>query len=95
MLQVPLFFFFLRFLVSKNPEYYYDLSPASKITFELQGGYMTQDENLDFMDNLYYSDAIKIRECDDQSKSIDMSKKFILENLYKYKMLIDEYSKIK
>lgn len=58
-----------RYLVTKNINNYYDnLSEASKKTFELQGGKMSEEE-LKIMDgDIKLADMIKVRLYDDKSK---------------------------
>ena len=75
-----------RFLC-RNKNYYENLSKASKVSLQLQGGVMSDSETNEFLNNKYAEDAIKLRKFDDAGKiadikikSIDEFKKVILEN---------------
>lgn len=61
-----------RYLVTKNPEYYKNLSKASKETLEYQGGRMTVDEIREFeLDDLFYN-SLLVRKYDEMSKRTDI-----------------------
>jgi predicted HD phosphohydrolase len=63
-----------RYLVTTQPETYFNkLSDASKVTFKIQGGCLTQFEISEFRKNIHCKDAITLRICDDKSKNIDDS----------------------
>lgn len=53
-----------------STEYRYDLSPASRMTLELQGGKMTLEEKARFLADPFHWDAIVLRICDDKSKNM-------------------------
>lgn len=76
-----------RYLVSIDPEYENKLSVASRQTFALQGGKMTQDEIDMFQNETYFLDSLKIRKYDELAK--DVSK--ITTSIEK---LLDHYMKI-
>ena len=57
-----------RYLVTKDPAYSEKLSEASLKTFQMQGGYMTEFEIQQFLDNSYSEDAIQVRLWDDAGK---------------------------
>lgn len=60
-----------RWLCSTDKTYYDFLSPASKQSFEEQGGYMTVKEMEAFSSSKYFHHAIKVREIDDRAKIKD------------------------
>ena len=72
-----------RYLTGKFPDYFNKLSPASKMTLDMQGGVMRETEarlfEMDDLHNLF----IKIREWDDQAKI----KNIPLPSLDKYKQM--------
>jgi len=57
-----------RYLTFKNPEYYHQLSDASKKTLVHQGGVMTPDEAYHFETQATFKLNLKMREWDDQGK---------------------------
>ncbi len=58
-----------RYLVTKNiNDYYNKLSEASKKTFEIQGGRMSNEELKSMDRNIKLADMIKVRIYDDKSK---------------------------
>ena len=60
-----------RYLITKNPEYYNNLSSASKKTFEYQGGKLSSNELHEFEKDKLFKYHLKIREFDDKAKSTD------------------------
>lgn len=77
-----------RYLTYKNSAYYKNLSDASKITLEHQGGVMNAHEADLFEKDPYHLLYIKLREWDDKAKmvnvelpSLDKYKRMALENL--------------
>lgn len=60
-----------RWLCSTDKTYYHLLSPASKQSFEEQGGYMTVKEMEKFSSSKYFHHSIKVREIDDRAKIKD------------------------
>ena len=61
----------------RNKTYYDHLSKASKISLNLQGGVMTDDEAKKFSLLKYFNDAIKVRKYDDDGKIPDIKMKKI------------------
>jgi len=57
-----------RYLTYKYPEYYNQLSEASKATLEFQGGRMTEKEAVDFESNPDAELFIRLRYWDDKAK---------------------------
>ena len=57
-----------RYLSSTEETYYSLLSEPSKQSLVLQGGLMSEAEVSAFQQNLYFSDAVKLRKWDDQAK---------------------------
>lgn len=57
-----------RYLTYKYPEYYDQLSDASKATLEFQGGRMTEQEAIDFEQNPDAELFIRLRYWDDKAK---------------------------
>jgi phosphonate degradation associated HDIG domain protein len=57
-----------RYLCAKNEAYLKGLSPASKLSLELQGGPMTPLERARFETNPHYRDALRLRYWDDTAK---------------------------
>lgn len=60
-----------RYLVSTRPEYYDLLSDASRSSYYLQGGPMSQGEIAGFEEKPHYKEALLLRIWDDQAKDID------------------------
>jgi predicted HD phosphohydrolase len=73
-----------RYLTYRYPEYYNNLSQASKITLGFQGGVMTQDEALAFENDDLFNEYIAIRRWDDLAKRTQQP----LPDLLHYKELI-------
>lgn len=65
-----------RYLISTNPEYYQKLSDASKNTFVLQGGLLSDKEIKEFEKDKYFKYHLKLREWDDLAKD----PKFVYED---------------
>jgi 2-amino-1-hydroxyethylphosphonate dioxygenase (glycine-forming) len=61
-----------RYLTFKYPEYFQNLSEASRKTLELQGGVMTKEEALSFEKNPLFELSIKMRQWDEQAKEINV-----------------------
>jgi [1-hydroxy-2-(trimethylamino)ethyl]phosphonate dioxygenase len=57
-----------RYLCAVEPSYAAGLSPASRLSLELQGGPMTPAEVAAFEGNPYFRDAIRLRHWDDAAK---------------------------
>ena len=58
-----------RYLTYKFPEYYEQLSEASKRTLDFQGGKMTPGEAKDFQEDKYFERYIQLRKWDEMAKS--------------------------
>ena len=54
--------------LARNKKYYSQLSNASKISLELQGGIMDDEEAQKFTSLKFYKDAITLRKYDDEGK---------------------------
>ncbi|AGF85369.1 HD phosphohydrolase [Moumouvirus goulette] len=59
-----------RYLVTKFPDYINKLSDASRQTLKYQKNYMSVEEMTEFENDLSFSDSLKIRFYDDQSKIV-------------------------
>jgi phosphonate degradation associated HDIG domain protein len=57
-----------RYLCAAEPDYFGALSPASVVTLGLQGGPMSRAEADAFEAELYFRDAVRLRQWDDQGK---------------------------
>jgi phosphonate degradation associated HDIG domain protein len=57
-----------RYLCGSNPAYLEGLSPASRLSLEIQGGPMNAGEQARFRNNPSYHDAIRLRHWDDRAK---------------------------
>lgn len=62
-----------RYLTSKYPDYYNQLSEASKQTLEFQGGKMHAEEASQFEQDAYFDLFIKMRKWDEAAKIQDKS----------------------
>ena len=60
-----------RYLITKNSNYYDNLSSASQSTFAFQGGTMTDDERINFENNSHFRLHINLRKWDENAKSTD------------------------
>jgi 2-amino-1-hydroxyethylphosphonate dioxygenase (glycine-forming) len=76
-----------RYLVTTDKNYYNNLSDASKKTLEKQGKMMNEKEIIEFNNNPYFKDDLKIREYDDKAKLEDIK----LKSLDYYLNIIDTY----
>ena len=61
-----------RYLTLKYPEYYQQLSEASKKTLVFQGGVMTAEEAEDFESDAYFNLYISLRSWDEHAKQENM-----------------------
>jgi predicted HD phosphohydrolase len=57
-----------RYLTRKDPDYFNQLSEASRRTLEFQGGMMTDDEADLFEKDVLFSEIILMRRWDEQAK---------------------------
>lgn len=62
-----------RYLCFKSPDYYFNLSDASKATLEFQGEKMTRDEADKFEKDPLFLLSIKMREWDETAKKIGVA----------------------
>ena len=76
-----------RYLVSKNPEYYNNLSDASKQTLEFQGGPMSPEQMLKFELDPLFESSLLVRSYDERSKETDMK----INSLDYYKGFLTSY----
>jgi 2-amino-1-hydroxyethylphosphonate dioxygenase (glycine-forming) len=76
-----------RYLTFKYPEYYEQLSEASKITLTHQGGMMTENEALQFEADPLHELIIEMRRIDELAKLEHQP----LPDLAKYKMLMEKH----
>ncbi len=60
-----------RYLCTTDPEYYEDLSEASKKSFHLQGGAMSDEERTAFERHPFYREAVQLRTWDDRAKDLE------------------------
>lgn len=58
-----------RYLCATQADYWADLSPASKLSLELQGGVFSEAEAMDFIAQPYAKDAVQLRIWDDLAKA--------------------------
>ena len=82
-----------RYLTWKNPDYYDQLSEASKRTLEFQGGRMEQDEAQAFEQHPLFTLIIQMRMWDEEAKiedrpvgNLDKIKMMIVRHLYNQSM---------
>lgn len=57
-----------RYLTWKHPEYFNNLSEASRITLGYQGGVMGEQEAREFESNPLFNDSISLRRWDEEAK---------------------------
>lgn len=76
-----------RYLVTTDKNYYNNLSDASKKTLEKQGKMMNSHEIIEFKNNPYFKEDLKIREYDDKAKLENIK----LKSLDYYLNIIDTY----
>jgi 2-amino-1-hydroxyethylphosphonate dioxygenase (glycine-forming) len=76
-----------RYLTFKYPEYYEQLSEASKITLEHQGGMMTETEALQFESDPLHELIIEMRRMDELAKEEQQP----IPDLKKYKIMMEKY----
>ena len=75
-----------RYLLATDAEYFAKLSPASVITLKLQGGPMAAHEVAKFETELFYKEAVRVRQWDDQGKVAGLK----TPELSDYRALIDQ-----
>jgi 2-amino-1-hydroxyethylphosphonate dioxygenase (glycine-forming) len=79
-----------RYLTYHNPEYYDQLSEASKKTLEFQGGVMTYEEAMAFEEDDLFDQHVAIRRWDDLAKKTGEP----LPDLLHYKKMMIEHLSI-
>ncbi|MFM7320023.1 MAG: phosphonate degradation HD-domain oxygenase [Armatimonadota bacterium] len=62
-----------RYLCAKDPAYLDGLSPASRLSLELQGGAMPEGEVAAFEAGPHASEAVRLRRWDDRAKEVGLS----------------------
>ena len=70
-----------RYLCHKSKAYKDGLSPASRLSLQIQGGPMSADESTEFELNPFYKSAVELRRFDDMGKVSGM-KTPTLESFY-------------
>jgi phosphonate degradation associated HDIG domain protein len=73
-----------RYLTRKDPDYYNQLSEASRKTLEFQGGMMSVEEAEAFEKDPLFSEIILMRRWDEQAKTEDKP----VPDLYRYRTMI-------
>jgi phosphonate degradation associated HDIG domain protein len=73
-----------RYLTRKDPDYYDQLSEASKKTLEFQGGMMSDAETETFEKDPLFNEIVLMRKWDEQAKIQDKP----LPDLSRYRMMI-------
>jgi phosphonate degradation associated HDIG domain protein len=76
-----------RYLCATDASYFSKLSPASVVTLKLQGGPMNLTEVEDFQRVAHYTDALRVRRCDEAGKVAGLS----TPGLEDYRDLIDGF----
>jgi predicted HD phosphohydrolase len=61
-----------RWRCAREPEYYFRLSPASKLTLKAQGGPLSDDECLRFEEHPGFAEALALRTWDDAGKVLGL-----------------------
>jgi predicted HD phosphohydrolase len=57
-----------RYMCAVDPSYLAALSPASRLSLQVQGGPMSPGEVAEFEGNAYYRDAVRLRHWDDTAQ---------------------------
>ena len=76
-----------RYLTYKFPEYFFQLSDASKETLQIQGGQMTLTEAMTFEADAFFNNYIMLRRWDEQAKAVHKP----LPDLKIYKAMIESH----
>lgn len=79
-----------RYLCTKRPEYLAGLSDASRLSLQLQGGVMTEQEVAEFEANPHYRAAIELRHHDDAGKVAGANTK----SLEDYRELVTRFIRV-
>eukprot|EP01080_Neovahlkampfia_damariscottae_P004906 gene4906-8495_t len=73
--------------LARDPNYYKNLSQASKDSLKVQGGILNEQEQSEFLKYEFAKDALELRKLDDLGKEIDLKtpdfhhfSKYVLEN---------------
>ena len=83
-----------RYLITIKEDYYEKLSDASKITFEYQGGKLTEEEIHRFEQDKYFDYHLRLREFDDKAKSTDpriLEKIELMDPINYYKGVVEKF----
>ena len=83
-----------RYLITTKEGYYDSLSVISKITFENQGGKLSEEEIHQFERNKYFDYHLRLSEFDDKAKSTDaeiLEKIKLTDPINYYKEMIEKY----
>jgi 2-amino-1-hydroxyethylphosphonate dioxygenase (glycine-forming) len=78
-----------RYLTLKDPDYYNQLSEASKKTLEFQGGLMSVEEAVSFEKDPLFNEIILMRRWDEQAKVQNKP----LPDMHRYKSMIIDHLK--
>jgi gamma-butyrobetaine dioxygenase len=74
-----------RYLCATEPGYEQALSPASRLSLELQGGRFTAEEQAVFERSPFAADAVRLRRWDDAGKIPDL----VIPGLEHYRPLLE------
>ncbi len=75
-----------RYLVSRQPDYLQQISPASQETLKRQGGAMTEQEAEAFEKDPLFNEKLTVRRCEENGKTVGVS----VSELAEYRqMLVD------
>jgi [1-hydroxy-2-(trimethylamino)ethyl]phosphonate dioxygenase len=77
-----------RYLLSVDPAYLANLSPASLVTLKLQGGPMSSEEAARFETERFHREAVLVRRCDDRGKVAGLR----TPGLNDYRAMIEEWA---
>ncbi|KAL0480953.1 hypothetical protein AKO1_013613 [Acrasis kona] len=77
-----------RYLCFKRPEYYQNLSEASKTTLKFQGGPMSVEESSSFESDSDFQNILLMRECDEAAKIPSSELTFTVPPLEHYRSMM-------
>lgn len=80
-----------RYLITNCPDYYENLSPASKQTLIFQKGFMTLKEKIEFESDALFEESIRLRHYDDLAKVENCT----IKPLDYYYQMMENYLKLK
>ncbi len=81
-----------RYLTHKHPDYYADLSEASRQTLTFQGGPMTADEARSFENHPNFGAILRVRQWDEAAKIPDMPTPDVAYYLAKCRLHLSDQS---